>query len=116
MNVDWTHAGMKVGLLLSKSTRGHEGNGMQRTEHLSTGQDRDRTESQEESASVQPLRARLLFLLDRSFTLYPEPAVIPALAPSGCGRFHIPYPGSATSVGAELPCVWTLEADPAWQV
>jgi hypothetical protein len=107
MNVEWIHAGMKVRLLLSKSTQGCKENSMQKTDQLSTGQDRDRMKGQ--------LLAQLNFFAG-PFALHPKPAVIPALAHSGCGSFHIPYPGSSTSLGAELFCVWTLEVDPAWQV
>lgn len=107
---EWIHAGMMVRLLLSKSTLGCEGNCMQRTDQQSTGQDRDGIKGQ--GRSFNPgLIGTIDFLFAGPFALHPKPAIIPALAHSGCGSFHIPYPGSSTSLGAELFCAsgsWRL--------
>lgn len=106
------HEGKSLAL---KTGRGHEGNSMQRTNHLR--QDEGTASWGRGLASAQTLLEQLFFffffLFAGPFTLHPNPAVIPALSHSGCEPFYIPYPGGSTSSGAELFCVWTPEADPA---
>lgn len=99
MNAECRHEG--------KSAQGHKGSRMQRTDHLSTGQD------ETGRGDLQSSPGTIAFF---GWTVHSpsQATAIPALAHGGRGPFHIP--GGSTSLGAELFCVWILEADPAWQV